>query len=186
MAKKISIRQAQGLSGAWNGFISGKPAQHFPVRLGDPQAAAEAWQRQALADEVQRVHGADLARLVQGRSQTVLQLDTQDPGFAAALVLAAESLQLPVLAVAVEKGRARRQAWIRVTVRAASHDIEVTGVGDSVLSFHGISAEGLDWLNEHLQVEPWQRLGPAIVIDHRLAGAIIEGAAADGLRVRVQ
>jgi len=85
--------------------------------------------------------------------------------------------------VPVEKGRAKRQAWIRITVKAAAHDIEVTGVGDSVLLFSGQTAEGVDWLDAHLQSGP--RLGSSRAVEHRFAGAIIEGAAADGLRVRV-
>jgi hypothetical protein len=183
-ARKITIRQAQGLSGAWNGYISGKPAQHFPVRLGDPQAAAEAWHRQALADEVAAVYGAQLARLAHGRNQTALSVDTQDAALAAALVRAAEAAQLPVLAVAIEKGRATRQAWLRVTVRAASYDIEVSGVGDTVLLFSGQTAEGTDWLDDNLQSGP--RLGASRAVEHRFAGAIIQGAADAGLRVRVQ
>jgi hypothetical protein len=178
---KYSIGVVQVFGGLWKGYVSGRSARQF---FGDNQEAqAQAWLLQQNRAEVEARWGARLAQLQFGHNRTALSVDTQDVGLAAALVQVAEEKQLPVLAVPVEKGRAKRQAWIRITVKAAAHDIEVTGVGDSVLLFSGQTAEGVDWLDAHLQSGP--RLGSSRAVEHRFAGAIIEGAAADGLRVRV-
>jgi hypothetical protein len=184
-ARKISIRE--NAWGNWAGYISGKHATYFFAHQhgDDQQTQAEAWLRDTYAAEVQQVYGSQLARLAQGSNRTVLEVDTQDALLAHALVAAAEAKQLPVLATPVEKGRATRTAWIRVTVRAAEWDIEVSGVGDSVVLFAGHSEQGIDWLGEHLHVESWQRLGRSIGVEHRYAGAIVHGAADAGLRVRV-
>jgi hypothetical protein len=180
---KHSIRE--NAWGNWYGYTGGrKVEQFFSNQHGDDQQQqAEAWLLARNCERVLSEHGADLARLQRGINRTTLEIDTQDVGFAAALVYVAEARLLPVLAVPVEKGRAKRQAWIRVTVRAAQWDIEVSGVGDTVLLFSGQSIEGVDWLDENLQSGP--RLGASRAVEHRYAGAIIEGAAAAGLRVRV-
>jgi hypothetical protein len=166
--------------------LHGAAASVVLRQLPGQGAAAAAWQQAQYAEQVRQTYGTQLARLAQGHNRTVLELDTQDALLAHALVAAAEAAQLPVLASPVEKGRAKRSAWIRVTVRAAEWDIEVSGVGDSVVLFAGHSAQGIDWLGEHLHVESWQRLGSSIGVEHRYASAIVHGAAEAGLRVRVQ
>jgi hypothetical protein len=180
---KFSIRQ--NAAGEWFGYESGRKLATFLVPAEQTRAAAEGWLREVNVEEARQRWGGTLARLAQGHSRTALSVDTQDVGLAGALVKLAEDKQLPVLAVAIEKGRARRQAWVRVTVKAAEWDIEVSGIGDSVLLFRGHSADGIDWLHEHVAAEPWQCLGPNIGVEHRYAGAIISGAADAGLRVRV-
>jgi hypothetical protein len=42
-----------------------------------------------------------------------------------------------------------------------------------------------DWIDEHLTVEPWQRLGNGIAIEPRYAGLILIDLEADGLTVGV-
>lgn len=64
-------------------------------------------------------------------------------------------------------------------------DVNVTGIGDSVLQFEGLTDAGRDWLRDNCDSEPWQWLGNRLGVDHRYAGNLIEHAAEDGLRVRV-
>lgn len=64
-------------------------------------------------------------------------------------------------------------------------DVEVSGIGESVLLFTPKSPTGSDWLDEKIRSERWQWLGDALGVEHRYAGALIEAIAADGLRVRV-
>jgi len=40
-----------------------------------------------------------------------------------------------------------------------------------------------EWVEEHLQLEDWQWMGPAIVIDTRYIGDIIDGIIDDGLAI---
>jgi len=183
--RKVTIRQNAWDN--WAGYISGRHACYFFAHQhgDDQQTQAVAWLRATLAEEVRRVYGATLARLAQGTNRTQLTVDTDDLAQALALVRAAEEHQLPVLHTVVTKGRARRYDVQRVTIRAREWDIEVSGVGDSVVLFAGHSEQGIDWLGEHLHVESWQRLGRSIGVEHRYAGAIVSGAADAGLRVRV-
>jgi hypothetical protein len=186
---KHSIKQNR--YGNWAAYTSGKHVQYFfnshlaggNAGADDQQQQAEAWLLARNRERVVAEHGADLARLERGVNRTALSVTTTDVGFAAALVQVAEERQLPVLATPVLIGRAKRVPHIRVTVRYADVDIEVSGIGESVLLFSGQSAEGIDWLDEHLQSGP--RLGSSRAVEHRFAGAIIEGAADAGLRVRV-
>lgn len=39
------------------------------------------------------------------------------------------------------------------------------------------------WIADNVESEPWQWLGPILWIDHRTAGAIAAGMAADGLDI---
>ena len=170
----------------WYGYVGGRRVEAFG---NDAQGTAEqhaiVWLRGVYAEHIRKTYGAQLARLAQGSNRTQLTVDTADLALALALVRAAEEHQLPVLHSVVTKGRARRYDVQRVVVRAREWDIEVSGVGDSVVLFAGHSAEGIDWLGEHLHVESWQRLGRSIGVEHRYAGAIVQGAADAGLRVRV-
>jgi hypothetical protein len=40
-----------------------------------------------------------------------------------------------------------------------------------------------EWVSENLVVQPWQRLGPGIAIEHRFIGGVVEGIINDGLTV---
>jgi hypothetical protein len=42
------------------------------------------------------------------------------------------------------------------------------------------SSAAHDWIDENLSVESWQRLGPAIMIDHGMAQTVLEAIEADG------
>lgn len=60
-------------------------------------------------------------------------------------------------------------------------DIRVVNEG-SVVSFIPQTDAGQNWIDENLvDVEGWQKLGKAVVVETRLAGHIIEGMANDGL-----
>jgi hypothetical protein len=61
-------------------------------------------------------------------------------------------------------------------------DITIEDHG-TVVSFYGDTDEGSDWLVENVETEPWQHLGPALVVDHRSAQYIIAGAREYGLAV---
>ncbi len=54
----------------------------------------------------------------------------------------------------------------------------------SVWTLLPLSQEARDWASEHLPDQA-PVLGRQYVIEHRYIGAIVEGAANDGLRVRV-
>lgn len=60
-------------------------------------------------------------------------------------------------------------------------DIQVVNDG-SVVSFIPQTEEGQSWLDA-LEVDGWQKLGKAVVVETRLAGPIIEGMLNDGLDV---
>jgi hypothetical protein len=186
-------RIKQNRYGNWAAYTSGKHVQYFfnshlaggNAGADDQQQQAEAWLLAQNRAEVLAKHGADLARLQRGFNRTTLEVTTTDVGFAGALVAIAEERQLPVLATPVLIGRAKRVPHVRVTVRASAHDIEVAGSGESVLLIHGTSPEGVDWLHENVQHEPWQALAGRLGVEHRFIASIIEGATAAGLSVRV-
>jgi hypothetical protein len=64
-------------------------------------------------------------------------------------------------------------------------DVTVSG-GGTVYLFHLESNDAHDWVEEHVQLESWQRLGSAFAVEHRYAGPLIEGMVGDGLRVEVR
>lgn len=59
-------------------------------------------------------------------------------------------------------------------------DIQIVNEG-SVVSFIPQTEEGQSWLDSNLEVDGWQKLGKAVIVEARLAGAIIEGMENDGL-----
>lgn len=65
-----------------------------------------------------------------------------------------------------------------------STDVTVSG-GGTVYLFHLESDDAHEWVEEHVQLESWQWLGRGFGVEHRFAGPLIEGMAADGLRVEV-
>lgn len=69
---------------------------------------------------------------------------------------------------------------------AQQHDVLVVGAG-SVWTFTPVSDEAKDWTVDHVQLESYQWLGrDTFVVEHRFAGALVEGYADAGFRVRVE
>jgi hypothetical protein len=65
---------------------------------------------------------------------------------------------------------------------APALDVEVTGLGESVLRFVPLTDAARDWFDENVHAEGWQWLGPALCVDHRLAADLLRGIDAAGLR----
>ena len=82
-------------------------------------------------------------------------------------------------------GSMSRSAGKRQIARGPSGRARLDGIGESVLTFTPLTAEAHDWIDEHVASEGWQWLGGKLCVEHRCAGQLIEGAANDGLRVRV-
>lgn len=61
-------------------------------------------------------------------------------------------------------------------------DIIILDCG-SVIQLQGMTSEGLNWLVDNLELEPWQWLGNSVGIDQRYADDIIIGAQDAGLVV---
>ena len=53
----------------------------------------------------------------------------------------------------------------------------------STVGIRGLNRVGKAWIKENLQVEDWQVFGGAVIVDHRLAFPIYDGAFNDGLAV---
>ncbi len=53
-------------------------------------------------------------------------------------------------------------------------------------SFHLLSADAWEFVNDFVHTEPWQWLGSALVVDHRFTGDLIREFAYSGLNVRVE
>jgi hypothetical protein len=51
--------------------------------------------------------------------------------------------------------------------------IEIIDSG-SVILFQPLDGRARDWLDDNVESLPWQWLGSALIVDHRLAGDIIE------------
>jgi hypothetical protein len=58
-------------------------------------------------------------------------------------------------------------------------DIEISNQG-SIFLFLPITAAGREWIDENVQ-EDAQFFGNALAVEHRFAGDLAEGMAADGL-----
>jgi hypothetical protein len=63
-------------------------------------------------------------------------------------------------------------------------DVSVSG-GGTVYLFVPETEVAHAWLDDYVHLEGWQWLGRAFAVEHRFAGALIEGMVADGLRVEV-
>jgi hypothetical protein len=64
-----------------------------------------------------------------------------------------------------------------------THDVLINDQGSIVL-LQPLTAEAIDWFDEHLAaIEPWQRLGDSVAVDHRCAQDIVDGLAQDGFAV---
>ncbi len=61
-------------------------------------------------------------------------------------------------------------------------DIQVINHG-SVVAFIGQTEEGREFLENDVQSEGWQWMGPQLCVDHRYAGVLIEGIQENGLTV---
>ena len=53
----------------------------------------------------------------------------------------------------------------------------------SVAMLTPMTANAHEWIEEHVRVEPWQRLGPSIACEPRCLGPLVEGMQQDGLVV---
>jgi hypothetical protein len=53
----------------------------------------------------------------------------------------------------------------------------------SISLFTPMTPDALEWIEEHVRVEPWQRLGPSIACEPRCLGLLVEGMQQDGLVV---
>lgn len=53
----------------------------------------------------------------------------------------------------------------------------------TIVALSPVTKRGRAWVDDNIQAEPWQWLGGALCVDHRLAQDIIEGMAGDGLRL---
>ena len=74
-------------------------------------------------------------------------------------------------------------AMIKLNPKGETVHFEVENHG-SIWLFRPLTDPAMDWVNENLP-EDAMWFGDAVAIEHRLIGAIVEGAANDGLRVRV-
>ena len=61
-------------------------------------------------------------------------------------------------------------------------DIRVTDHG-SVLLIEPLTPAAKAWIDENVSAEPWQWFGPALAVEPRYAGALLDGAISDGLEV---
>jgi hypothetical protein len=62
-------------------------------------------------------------------------------------------------------------------------DVVVTNQGASVVMFQPVTEEAKQWVDDNLELEGWQWLGPAFAVDHRMVEHLIDGMEADGLTV---
>ncbi len=53
----------------------------------------------------------------------------------------------------------------------------------TIALFTPMTPEAHEWVEEHVQIEPWQRLGASIACEPRYLGHLVEGMQADGLVV---
>jgi hypothetical protein len=61
-------------------------------------------------------------------------------------------------------------------------DFRITDDG-SVVGFKPVSEAALDWINENVESEPWQWLGNALWVDHRMAQPLLDGIIEAGFEV---
>lgn len=69
----------------------------------------------------------------------------------------------------------RKSKTIRPDIRFESYG--------TVVRIIGLTRAGKTWIKQNLQAEGWQKPGDAVVVDHRLAFPIYDGAYNDGLAV---
>ena len=53
----------------------------------------------------------------------------------------------------------------------------------SISLFTPMTVNAHEWIEEHVRVESWQRLGPSIACEPRCLGPLVEGMQQDGLVV---
>jgi len=64
-------------------------------------------------------------------------------------------------------------------------DIFIANHG-SVALFTPMTAEAHEWIDEHVQVESWQRMGASIACEPRCLEQLVEGMQSDGLVVEAE
>lgn len=185
MLKTIPAVTARTTRGNSYGYVAGRRVATFgDDSQGSKEQHAARWRLATLRAVLLETLGDDLARLQRAAYPEVVEVKLPDAAAAGELVLLARDRHLPAI-VTPREGRVSGERWWHVALRPAEIDLEVTGIGESVLQFHGRSDAGEEWL-QALNSESWQWLGGALAVEHRVAGGLIERAAADGLRVRVQ
>ena len=59
-------------------------------------------------------------------------------------------------------------------------DVRVIQDG-SMVGLHMLTDDAEGWVADNVATEPWQWMGKILWVDHRMAGAVIEGMQAEGL-----
>jgi hypothetical protein len=59
----------------------------------------------------------------------------------------------------------------------------VIGNHGSIVTFHAITCEARDWLDENVASEGWQYLGARLCVDHRYAATLTAAIVAAGLEI---
>jgi hypothetical protein len=79
---------------------------------------------------------------------------------------------------------AKKSKTITLAAEEPDTDLHFWNVGTSIVMLQADTDAGADWIAENVQAEDWQGgCWGGIAAEPRYAGAILEGAAADGLRV---
>lgn len=55
----------------------------------------------------------------------------------------------------------------------------------SIIMLWPLSREASDWVEENVQSEPWQWLGEALCVDHRMARGLIDAVITEGFSVKI-
>lgn len=62
-------------------------------------------------------------------------------------------------------------------------DVEITDHG-SIVTFRPLTPAAEAWFDQHVQAEPWQWLGSALAVEHRLGSHLLGGILDAGLTIR--
>lgn len=63
---------------------------------------------------------------------------------------------------------------------AQTPDIKITDEG-SIVMFTPMTKAGEDWIQQNVEFESWQMMGPSLCVDHRPAQGLVEGMQEAGL-----
>lgn len=63
-------------------------------------------------------------------------------------------------------------------------DVMVSGKnGDTVFLVTPVTRKAIEWVDEHVQLEPWQWHGSGFVVEHRYVDVLVKGMMKNGLVV---
>lgn len=68
------------------------------------------------------------------------------------------------------------------TTQRVTTDVEIENHG-TVFRFLPVTAAAREWIDENVEAEPYQWMGPALIVDHRMARDLADGMVRAGLRV---